>query len=133
MISKTLPRFLRPLMMMGRTLSLRQFGSFQDFSPEEDEFNMGREDMKDQRRKRFHEMFHRMKMDRGDIVQIGEKAPDFTGTAYFKGEFVEKNLEQYKGKYLVLFFYPMDFTFVCPTEIVEFSTFTPEFEKIGTF
>jgi hypothetical protein len=38
-----------------------------------------------------------------------------------KGEFKEISLDDYKGKYVVLFFYPLDFTFVCPTEIIAFS------------
>ena len=38
-------------------------------------------------------------------------------------------MDSYKGKYLVLFFYPMDFTFVCPTEIISFADALPEFEK----
>jgi alkyl hydroperoxide reductase subunit AhpC len=38
-----------------------------------------------------------------------------------KGEFKEISLDDFKGKYVVLFFYPLDFTFVCPTEIIAFS------------
>nr|ALS04220.1 peroxiredoxin 1 [Acartia pacifica] len=44
-------------------------------------------------------------------------APHFKGTAVVNGQFADIDLEQYKGKYVVLFFYPLDFTFVCPTEI----------------
>ncbi|APF16830.1 peroxiredoxin (alkyl hydroperoxide reductase subunit C) [Caldithrix abyssi DSM 13497] len=44
----------------------------------------------------------------------------------FKEDF---KLEDYRGKYVVVFFYPLDFTFVCPTEILEFNKFLPEFEK----
>jgi alkyl hydroperoxide reductase subunit AhpC len=40
-------------------------------------------------------------------------------------------LSDYKGKYLVLFFYPLDFTFVCPTEIIAFSDRAEEFRKLG--
>ena len=43
----------------------------------------------------------------------------------------EVKLSDYKGKYLVLFFYPQDFTFVCPTEIIAFSDRVEEFKKIG--
>jgi alkyl hydroperoxide reductase subunit AhpC len=57
-------------------------------------------------------------------------APDFVGTAYHKG-FKKISLADYKGKYVVLFFYPLDFTFVCPTEIIEFSNKAEEFRKIG--
>ena len=47
------------------------------------------------------------------------------------GTFKEVSLSDYKGKYLVLFFYPLDFTFVCPTEITAFSDRYEEFQKIG--
>ena len=44
---------------------------------------------------------------------------------------IEMKLADFKGKYLVLFFYPQDFTFVCPTEIIAFSNRVEEFKKIG--
>ena len=62
---------------------------------------------------------------------IGKKAPYFSATAFFKGEFVKVNLDDYLGKYVVLFFYPMDFTFVCPTEIISFSDASIELEKMN--
>ncbi|CAB0033400.1 unnamed protein product [Trichogramma brassicae] len=62
---------------------------------------------------------------------IGKKAPDWEGTAVVNGEFKELKLSQYKGKYLVFFFYPLDFTFVCPTEILAFSERVEEFRKLG--
>jgi len=43
---------------------------------------------------------------------VGQKAPNFKGQALVKGEIKEVKLEDYKGKWLVLFFYPLDFTFV---------------------
>ena len=55
------------------------------------------------------------------ICQLTEPAPQFDEEAYFKGQFQRVKLSDYKGKYVVLFFYPLDFTFVCPTEIIEFS------------
>jgi len=58
-------------------------------------------------------------------------APHFKGTAVVNGQFVDIDLEDYKGKYVVLFFYPLDFTFVCPTEIIAFSDRAEEFRKIG--
>jgi len=61
---------------------------------------------------------------------IQKPAPKWTGTAVVNGEFKEISSEDYKGKYLVLFFYPLDFTFVCPTEIIAFSDRKEEFEKI---
>ncbi|XP_061079422.1 peroxiredoxin-like [Conger conger] len=64
-------------------------------------------------------------------AKIGQPAPPFQVTAVVDQEFKEVKLSDYKGKYLVLFFYPLDFTFVCPTEIVAFSDRVDEFRKIG--
>ena len=58
-------------------------------------------------------------------------APKFKGTAVVKGQFKEISLDDYKGKYVVLFFYPLDFTFVCPTEIIAFSDRIQEFQAIN--
>ncbi|XP_012524790.1 peroxiredoxin [Monomorium pharaonis] len=68
----------------------------------------------------------------GDWPQIQKPAPDFSGTAVVKGDFKEIKLSDYKGKYVVLFFYPLDFTFVCPTEIIAFSEKISEFEALNT-
>lgn len=63
-------------------------------------------------------------------LQIGQKAPDFKGTAVMSdNEFKEISLSDYKGKYVYLFFYPLDFTFVCPTEILAFNKKLDEFKK----
>ena len=65
-------------------------------------------------------------------VLVGKKAPLFEADAVINGgEFVEKfSLEQYIGKkHVVFFFYPLDFTFVCPTEILAFQDHLAEFEK----
>ncbi|KAL7063827.1 hypothetical protein AAHC03_05774 [Spirometra sp. Aus1] len=59
-------------------------------------------------------------------------APDFRGTGVFNGEFKEMQLKDFLGKYLVLFFYPLDFTFVCPTELIAFSDRISEFQQIDT-
>lgn len=64
---------------------------------------------------------------------VGKKAPDFTMTAC-KGDgsdFIKVSLSDYKGKWLVMFFYPLDFTFVCPTEITAFSERIEDFRKEG--
>ncbi|WP_248929957.1 peroxiredoxin [Paenibacillus hamazuiensis] len=63
---------------------------------------------------------------------VGKQAPDFTmDTALGNGtDFGRVSLSDYKGKWLVLFFYPLDFTFVCPTEITAFSEAVPEFAKL---
>jgi len=52
---------------------------------------------------------------------IQKEAPDFKATAVVDEEFKDIKLSDYRGKYVILFFYPLDFTFVCPTEIVAFS------------
>merc|ERR1712156_262651 len=51
-------------------------------------------------------------------VRVQHPAPNFQGQAVVNGQFKEIKLDDFKGKYLVLFFYPLDFTFVCPTEII---------------
>lgn len=63
---------------------------------------------------------------------VQHKAPAFSGTAVDNGQFKKIQLEDFKGKYLVLFFYPLDFTFVCPTEIIAFSDRIADFEKLNT-
>lgn len=60
---------------------------------------------------------------------VQKEAPDFKATAVVDEEFKEVKLSDYRGKYVVLFFYPLDFTFVCPTEIIAFSDRVAEFEK----
>lgn len=62
---------------------------------------------------------------------LQKAAPQFKGTAVVKGVFKDISLADYKGKYVVLFFYPLDFTFVCPTEIIAFSDRAAEFRNIG--
>ncbi len=66
-------------------------------------------------------------------AKVGSYAPDFTANSYFKGEFKETTLSNYlkDGKWIVLFFYPLDFTFVCPTEIKQFSAMAKDFENEG--
>ena len=59
-------------------------------------------------------------------------APDFSATAVVDQEFKEISLSQYRGKYVVLFFYPLDFTFVCPTEITAFSDRYADFSSKNT-
>uniref|UniRef100_A0A8C6SVM0 thioredoxin-dependent peroxiredoxin n=1 Tax=Neogobius melanostomus TaxID=47308 RepID=A0A8C6SVM0_9GOBI len=65
-------------------------------------------------------------------AKISKPAPHWEGTAVINGEFKELKLSDYKGKYLVFFFYPLDFTFVCPTEIIAFSDRVHEFQAINT-
>ena len=55
------------------------------------------------------------------MPMIGQPAPLFTAQAVVDGgDFKEISLSNYRGKFVVLFFYPLDFTFVCPTEITQF-------------
>merc|ERR1711936_1141609 len=68
-------------------------------------------------------------------LQPGDRAPEFKGKAAVlkNGDVseVEIKLSNYLGKYVVFFFYPQDFTFVCPTEIIAFSERVEEFKKIN--
>jgi len=66
------------------------------------------------------------------MLQVGQKAPEFSAEAVVGGQFKKVSLSDYKGKYVVLFFYPLDFTFVCPTEITAFSDMADEFTKLNT-
>jgi len=66
------------------------------------------------------------------MIQVGQKAPDFKAAAVMEnGSFKDISLSDYKGKHVLLFFYPLDFTFVCPTEILAFSEGNSEFQKRG--
>jgi peroxiredoxin (alkyl hydroperoxide reductase subunit C) len=74
------------------------------------------------------------------VLQVGQPAPPFKGQAVVGSGFASLSYEnatltvgseKFTGKYVVLFFYPLDFTFVCPTEIIAFSDRLDEFEKIG--
>ena len=63
---------------------------------------------------------------------VTKPAPDFKATAVMPdNSFKEISLSDYKGKKVVLFFYPLDFTFVCPTEIIAFDHRLADFEKRG--
>jgi len=65
-------------------------------------------------------------------VLTGRPAPEFMTQAVMpEGNFKEISLSDYKGKHVLLFFYPLDFTFVCPTEIIAFSDRIEEFKKRG--
>jgi alkyl hydroperoxide reductase subunit AhpC len=65
-------------------------------------------------------------------VLVQQPAPDFKVQAVMPNkEFKEITLSQYRGKYVLLFFWPLDFTFVCPTEIIAFSDRNQEFAQLG--
>lgn len=61
---------------------------------------------------------------------VRKPAPGFNADAWFGYDFCKVDLNQYKGKYVLLFFYPLNFTFVCPTEIIAFSNKAKEFKKM---
>lgn len=63
---------------------------------------------------------------------VGKRAPDFETEAVYQKKFINISLKDYRGKYVILFFYPLDFTFVCPTEITAFSDRIQEFEALNT-
>ena len=65
-------------------------------------------------------------------VQVGQAAPDFTATAVIDSQFEQVTLSAFRGKNVVLFFWPLDFTFVCPTEIVAFSEAAQQFAERNT-
>jgi len=65
-------------------------------------------------------------------LRVGKPSPTFSSMpCYHRGGKKSISLSDYHGKWLVLFFYPRDFTFVCPTEIEEFGKYHEEFKKIN--
>jgi alkyl hydroperoxide reductase subunit AhpC len=62
---------------------------------------------------------------------IRKPAPAFVADAWYNNDFTQIDINSYKGKWVVLFFYPLDFTFVCPTEIIAFNNKAKEFREIG--
>jgi alkyl hydroperoxide reductase subunit AhpC len=66
------------------------------------------------------------------MPQVTSKAPDFKAQAVVNGQFKKVSLQDFEGKWKLLFFYPLDFTFVCPTEIIAFSERQSEFAELNT-
>jgi len=64
-------------------------------------------------------------------LRVGKPAPDFKTKAYMDGQFKDVSLKDYAGKWVCLYFYPLDFTFVCPTEIREFGANEAKFREAG--
>lgn len=65
------------------------------------------------------------------MLNLNQSAPDFKGVqAYQNGEFKKISLSDYAGRWLVLFFYPRDFTFVCPTELRGFAKHAADFQSL---
>src|SRR5437588_143745 len=69
------------------------------------------------------------------MIQLGSQAPDFSNvTSYCKGcsiPFPTTSLSEFRGKWLVFFFYPRDFKFICPNELKRFNSARSEFEKMN--
>lgn len=65
------------------------------------------------------------------MIALNKKVEDFRLTAFHKGEFRPVQLSDYKGKWVVVFFYPADFTFVCPTELGDMADHYAEFAAEG--
>lgn len=61
------------------------------------------------------------------MIELGKKAPGFALQGVREGKISNYSLEAYRGKWVVLFFYPADFTFICPTEVTGFSKFARQF------
>ena len=64
-------------------------------------------------------------------VLVGKQAPDFKAMTAFGTDAKEIKLSDYRGKYVLLFFYPLDFTFVCPTELIAFQEKLSAFQERG--
>jgi len=65
------------------------------------------------------------------MSMVGKPAPDFALDGYVNGDFAKFKLGDYKGKWVALLFYPLDFTFVCPTEVLAFSKAAEQFKKLN--
>lgn len=65
-------------------------------------------------------------------IKVTSPAPKFAAKAVINGQIKDLKLDDYAGQWVVLFFWPLDFTFVCPTEIIAFSDRVAEFEELGT-
>ena len=65
------------------------------------------------------------------MVKVHHKAPEFKAQAVVNGEIKDVSLSEYRGKWVVLVFYPLDFTFVCPTELRAFAENHDAYKKIG--
>ncbi len=65
------------------------------------------------------------------MVIINEKAPEFTEKAFVNNDIKTISLKDYKGKWVILFFYPADFTFICPTELGELADHYEDFKALG--
>jgi len=65
------------------------------------------------------------------MIQVSKQAPDFEMEAVTDSTFTKIKLSDYRGKWVVLFFWPLDFTFICPTEVTAFSKRIAEFSHLA--
>jgi len=65
------------------------------------------------------------------MTLVGKPAPDFSVGGYYKTKFEDYTLKSFNGKWIYLLFYPLDYTFVCPTEVLSFSKHAAEFSERG--
>ncbi len=66
------------------------------------------------------------------LVKVGHPVPDFEFEVYHEDKVKKVRFSDYKNKWLIVFFYPADFTFVCPTELEELAILSPQFDKLDT-
>jgi len=65
------------------------------------------------------------------MIKIGEKAPEFSAEVFHNNQIKKTHLSDHRGKWVILFFYPADFTFVCPTELGELADIYPELQNMN--
>ena len=65
------------------------------------------------------------------MIKIGQEVPEFKMAAFQNNEIKDIKLSDFKGKWVVMVFYPADFTFVCPTELEEVADLYPQFQAAG--
>ena len=66
------------------------------------------------------------------LVEVGQKVADFEAKAFHNGKEKNIKLSDYAGKWIIMFFYPKDFTFICPTELEEMAGYYDKFKKLNT-
>ncbi len=81
---------------------------------------------------KHHEWSEESSLELFPTVKIGSPIPDYEFEAYHKNEVHTMKLSDFRGSWLILFFYPADFTFVCPTELEEMAKLYPKFKDINT-
>ncbi len=75
----------------------------------------------------FHDFVH----DHLSLVKVGETVPDFEFEVFHQGEIKTMSLSKLRGTWVVLVFYPADFTFICPTELEELAKLYPKFQALN--